>query len=161
MNNATLKRLALAIIILLSTTAGVVFYHYHQADFETIQGDSYRWQSLKGKWVVVNYFAPWCAPCLREMPELHRFNTNLPPHIKLFAINYDTLSIPELREMLNKFEISLDVIVAGESTRLPINKPPYLPATYIIGPQGNVRAELLGEVTAQTLNAKLAELQAL
>ncbi|MDO6569113.1 TlpA disulfide reductase family protein [Alteromonas sp. 1_MG-2023] len=161
MSNSMKQGLLIALVMLLSVTAGVWFYKYSQTDFETLQGEQYKWRDLKGDWVIINYFAPWCAPCLREMPELHQLNKNLPPKTHLFAINYDVLPVSDLQVMMNKFEITLNVIMANEETHLPISKPPYLPATYIIGPEGQVRAEILGEVTADILTDKIHELQSL
>ena len=160
MTNAVKQGLLIILVMLLSATAGVWFYNYHQTDFETLQGDTYKWRDLEGNWVIINYFAPWCAPCLREMPELHHLSENLPPNTLLFAINYDVLPENDLQAMANKFDITLNLIVANEETQLPITKPPYLPATYIVGPKGQVQAEILGEVTADILKDKIAALQA-
>jgi len=155
------QAILLGALMLVSAGAGVWLYQYNQSDFETLQGTQYRWNSLRGDWVIINYFAPWCAPCLREMPELHVLNERLPSHVHLFAINYDRLSIDDLSAMTRKFDITLEVIVATEETRLPIEKPPYLPATYIIGPHGQLQARIVGEVTAEMLMARLHQLQAL
>ena len=160
MTNAAKQGLLIILVMLLSATAGVWFYKYNQTDFETLQGGDYKWRDLEGNWVIINYFAPWCAPCLREMPELHHLGDNLPPNTSLFAINYDVLPKDDLQAMADKFGITLNLIMANEETRLPITKPPYLPATYIVGPQGQVQAEILGEVTADMLKDKIAELQA-
>ena len=124
-------------------------------------GTTYQWQELEGNWVIINYFAPWCVPCLREMPELHEFDRALPANTKLFAINYDALSHSDLVAMLAAHKITLKVIEANEDTLLPMAKPNYLPATFIIGPDGRVRDTIMGEVTASSLTQRLAQLKAL
>jgi thiol-disulfide isomerase/thioredoxin len=148
-------------LMLLSCAAGVWVFQSHQSDFITTQGTKYKWASLEDNWVVVNYFAPWCVPCLREMPELHSFNQNLPTNTYLFAINYDNLSEKALAEMLQKHAITLPVIQANKDTLLPMKKPPYLPATFIIGPDGEVKDTIMGEVSEAMLRSHLQALQAL
>jgi len=101
------------------------------------------------------------VPCLREMPELHEFDRALPANTKLFAINYDALSHSDLVAMLSAHKITLKVIEANEDTLLPMAKPNYLPATFIIGPDGRVRDTIMGEVTASSLTQRLAQLKAL
>ena len=88
-NTNKLKPLLTLLLLVTAAMGGVFTYQHLQYDFETLEGRTYSWSTLKGQWVVVNYFAPWCAPCLREMPELAKFNASLPSNTKLFAVNYD------------------------------------------------------------------------
>ena len=69
-----------------SVIAGFVGYQYTKADFVTTDGTTYQWQELEGNWVIINYFAPWCVPCLREMPELHEFDRALPANTKAIKL---------------------------------------------------------------------------
>lgn len=156
-----IKIASMSLLMLLSAGAGVWLYQANQSDFVTTDGTQYRWASLEGSWVIINYFAPWCVPCLREMPELHHFNQNLPDNTHLFAINYDKLSDSDLAAMLATHNITLKVIRADEDTQLPMQKPGYLPATFIIGPDGEVKDTIMGEVSAAMLKSRLQVLQAL
>ena len=155
------KAKALLLIILFTTAAlaGLFTFKSLQSDFETLEGKTYSWNDLQGQWVVVNYFAPWCAPCLREMPELASFNQTLPDDTQLFAVNYDPKTKTELIEMTKKYGIALPVIVSTSDTKLPMTKPPYLPATFIVGPDGNIKDTIMGEVTASSLHQRLRELK--
>ncbi|NDV92908.1 redoxin domain-containing protein [Alteromonas sp. 345S023] len=157
----TLKVAGFIALMLLSSAAGIWVYQSKQSDFITTDGTKYKWTSLEGNWVIINYFAPWCVPCLREMPELHSFNQNLPSNTYLFAINYDNLSKKELAKMLQKHNITLPVIQANKDTQLPMEKPPYLPATFIIGPDGEIKDTIMGEVSGAMLRARIQTLQTL
>lgn len=159
MSNSISRTVLLIIVMVASLGAGMWLYQHNKFDFKTLDGNQYRWADLRGEWIIINYFAPWCTPCLREMPELHHFNNDLPSNTRLFAINYDVLTPDELKAMTAKFEITLNVIVANEDTQLPVERPPYLPATYIIGPEGHVQATITGEVTADLLTKKITQLQ--
>lgn len=147
------------LLLIFAGLAGVYTYQRLQYDFKTLEGESYRWEELKGQWIIVNYFAPWCAPCLREMPELAKFHASLPQNTSLFAINYDPKTKPELKAMVEKFNIAVPVIISNENTKLPMKKPPYLPATFILGPDGSIKDTIMGEVTAAHLYQRLSALK--
>jgi hypothetical protein len=93
------------------------------------------------------------------MPELNALGQDLPENTRLFAINYDIKTEQELEEMVEKFDIDIPVIVAERNTSLPMKRPPYLPATFIIGPQGKVADTIMGEVTADEIRQRLSALQ--
>jgi hypothetical protein len=93
------------------------------------------------------------------MPELVTFNHSLPDDTRLFAINYDLKTKPELKAMAEKFDIDLPVIISSPDTKLPMQKPPYLPATFILGPDGKIKDTIMGEITAAHLRQRLAELK--
>lgn len=153
------KPLFLTLLFAAAVSAGVLTYQSLQKDFETLDGEAYRWHDLQGQWVVINYFAPWCAPCLREMPELASFYQSRPDNTQLFAINYDPKTKSELISMTKEFGISVPVIISNADTKLPMAKPPYLPATYIVGPDGKIKDTLMGEITAASLRQRLSELK--
>ena len=157
--NTFVKGTSVALLLVLSAAAGFFAYKSTQYDFKTLDNSTYRWADLDGSWVIVNYFAPWCAPCLREMPELNALSQQLPVNTHLFAINYDVQTLEQMQEMKVRFSIELPLIVSEPNTRLPMEKPPYLPATFIIGPSGQVVDTVLGEVSADMLKERLAKLK--
>jgi len=165
--NKLVKKLGVLALLLFAGVAGVMSYQLLiapqqnkiQHDFRILSGQKYTWGDLTEHWVVINYFAPWCAPCLREMPELNAFHRQLPENTLLFAINYDRKSESDLSEMAEKFNIHIPIIVAEDSTVLPMQKPSYLPATFIIGPDGKVADTIMGEVTSKEIKRRLTEMQ--
>lgn len=154
-----IKAFAFVAVTLLALGAGIFTYQSQHSDFETVNGQGYQWSELQGQWTVINYFAPWCAPCLREMPELNAFSQNLPEDTLLFAINYDRQTSTQITEMANKYTIDVPIIFASENTVLPMAKPPYLPATFIVGPEGKVVDTIMGEVSEQELQERIQQLK--
>ncbi|MCU7554061.1 TlpA family protein disulfide reductase [Alteromonas sp. ASW11-19] len=151
-----------AIIIILLTAAlvtGVASWQALQHDFSTLDGENHRWSDYEGQWVVVNYFAEWCAPCLREIPELVEFSRTAPANTELFAVSYDPLTKDKLYALKDQYQIDLPLVVPDAELVLPMQKPPYLPATFIIGPDGQVRKTLMGEVSEALLHETLQRLQ--
>ena len=146
-------------LILIGMTAGVLTREATRYDFITSDGQEYQWRELNQSWVVVNYFAPWCAPCLKEIPQLNQFANTKPDNVRLFAINYDPADQQQVQALRQKYDIRFPVIVAGPDTQLPMTPPPALPATFIIAPDGQVVSTLMGEISAKQLTTTLAQLQ--
>lgn len=138
--------------LLIAMFSGAFAYRYLDRDFTTLDETSYKWKELEGQWVVVNYFAKWCAPCLREVPELNAFARVANTHnSRIFMVSYDPLSKQDLQTVVDEYGIEVPVVFSNDDTRLINETPRYLPATYIINPEGEVAVSLYGEQTQQTL----------
>ena len=135
---------------LLALFVGVWSQQQLKVDFTTLDGQGHRWSHSQGKWKVVNYFAEWCAPCLREMPELNHFYQLHKHDIDIFAVSFDPLSNEKLLVLQQKYDIQFPVI--DSLNTLPWHRPPNsLPTTYILDAEGNVQKQLKGEQSAQKL----------
>ena len=145
---------------LVALALGVSVQQYLKSDFQTVAGTEVSWKSLEGEWVIVNFFAEWCAPCLQEVPELNKFhamNSQRPVH--LFAVSYDALTHDELLNIKQKYDMQFPIMRTEPMPNLPMQKPQQLPATYIISPKGEVLKKLLGEQTAESLTQALKHYQ--
>jgi peroxiredoxin len=151
----------IGIFSFLALITGVFAYQSQQFDFATLEGDRYRWDSMRGDWIVVNYFAEWCAPCLKEVPELNAFYklAQSRGNVSLFAVSYDPLSHSDLSDIKDKYKMQFPVLDPENTKFMPIAKPQYLPATFIISPDGKVSKPLLGEQTVKSLELSLTQLQ--
>lgn len=155
-----IKHILIGIAALLALSAGVYTFQNAQYDFQTLQGDKVRWQSLEGQWVVVNYFAEWCAPCLKEIPELNEFAkyADKQDMVAFFAASYDLLSEEALFKLQQKYAMEFPLIKT-QNPVMPNERPKSLPATFIISPQGKVVKQLLGEQTNLKLQDIVTRLQ--
>jgi thiol-disulfide isomerase/thioredoxin len=126
-----------------------------------LAGKSQALSQWKGKPLLVNFWAPWCAPCVQEMPELSdmaakdggkRFN--------VIGIGIDSPS--NLAEFAKKTKVSYPLYVGGMSgtdlSRELGNANGGLPFTVLIGPDGQVRKTYLGRLKFDQLQADLAKL---
>ena len=131
-----------------------------KVDFTTLDEQKHRWSDSQGNWKVVNYFAEWCAPCLREIPELNHFYQQHNNDIDMFAISFDPLNKEQLIALQQKYDIQFPVIDTLHT--LPWNRPPNsLPTTYIIDAGGIVQKQLKGEQSAEKLIQTINRLKAL
>ncbi len=112
-------------------------------------GNNLSLSALTGKPLLVNYFAPWCAPCLREMPllaALHREG-----QIGVIAINYDPASPGELAELARRHQIAVPLMVPLDEASLPFPRPGALPTSYLLDSEGKLKQTLVGELDQQQI----------
>lgn len=126
-----------------------------KSDYETADGGSGRFADTRGKWLLINYWAEWCKPCIEEMPELHRFQQEQRERAVLFTVNYDGVQGQSLQQQIKKIGIELPVLLQDPATTLKFARPDALPTTFVFDPEGVLRHTLHGPQTAATLAATL------
>jgi thiol-disulfide isomerase/thioredoxin len=127
------------------------------ADYETLSGDSGRFSDLHGRWVFVNYWAEWCKPCIKEMPELKAFSDQYAQQAAVLTVNFDGPDRARLAEQVKKLNVQVPVLVADPAALLGIEKPLGLPSTYVFDAQGKFVTKLEGEQTVASLAAVMAQ----
>jgi thiol-disulfide isomerase/thioredoxin len=145
------------IFAVLAAVVGGTLYQMNRSDFTTLDGKKHRHSDYDGQYVLVNYFAEWCAPCLKEVPELSKLNQIKPDNVLLFAISYDNVSDEKLSELQQKYEMNFPLI-NSITTPFPFERPQYLPATYVLKPDGTLAGQLFGEQTAESLLNVITEI---
>ncbi|WP_340679730.1 TlpA disulfide reductase family protein [Paraglaciecola sp.] len=151
-----MKKIVISIIALCAISAGVSFNLMFKSDFVTLNGESRQWRDLQGQWVVVNYFAQWCAPCLREIPELNRFYREN-KQVAILAVSFDPLNQQQLLALQKEHNIEFPIL--AQISHKPWEQvPKTLPHTLIINPKGELVRELKGEQTAASLLSVINEL---
>ncbi len=117
--------------------------------------------SLAQHWLVLNYWAQWCGPCRREIPQLNQLAREQPAKVRVLGVNFDHLQGFELQAASQAMGIGYQVLATDPMARFNLPAAEGLPITYLIDPQGKVRERLLGEQTAAGLRARLKTLGAL
>lgn len=106
-------------------------------------------EQLRGQWVVINYWAIWCKPCIQEIPELNALNEL--PEVTVLGVNYDGAAAEELRQQTEQLGIAFDVLATDPANELGIDRPVVLPTTLILDPAGELRTTLVGPQTFESL----------
>ncbi len=73
-------------------------------DIEIFNGSDTSLKKLNGNWIVINYWADWCAPCIKEIPELNEFAEEN-KELLVFTFNFDQLDEDDLKPVANRFNI--------------------------------------------------------
>ncbi|MGM0481876.1 MAG: TlpA family protein disulfide reductase [Pseudomonadota bacterium] len=122
------------------------------SDVQTTTATEISWQQQNT--TVINYFAEWCAPCLRELPELNEFYHQQVadnPQLQLIGVSFDPMSNQQIRALVGKHGIEFPLALAQPVPNFPFARPNMLPATYVVHPDGSVTGPLMGEQTVESL----------
>ena len=150
-----------AVVGALALQSGTGAAEFLVASFPDLSGRARRLSEWRGRRLVCNFWAPWCAPCREELPLLdaawHKYS---PRGVELLGIGIDTA--PNIREYLKVVNIGYPVLV-GEASGLALmrslgNRGAGLPFTVLLDPEGRVRQTKLGAYTAAELHSGIAAL---
>lgn len=121
---------------------------------QTLDGRALRLSSLRGEFVLLNFFATWCVPCQREHPEIRDFAAE--DETQVLAVIFD--DEPERVRRFFEERGGNWPVIADSSGRVALDygvRGP--PESFLIAPSGRVLARIVGEVTAEGLAGLLAE----
>ena len=107
-------------------------------------------ERLQGQWVVINYWAQWCAPCIKEIPELNRLDQEY-TGVTVVGVNYDGTNGEELELQRQKLGVTFASLESDPAAQLGIPRPVVLPTTFILDPTGRLVATLIGPQTLASL----------
>lgn len=104
----------------------------------------------RGQWIVINYWAKWCKPCIKEIPELNALDQQH-AQVTVLGVNYDGASGAELEQQLSELGVAFATLETDPATMLGIPRPVVLPTTLILAPDGQLKATLVGPQTLESL----------
>ncbi len=108
----------------------------------------------KGKWVVLNFWATWCAPCRREMPSLDRLQAAM-PEIAVVPVATGRNAVPGIERFFAEAGVTgLPILRDPTSTLARGMGVMGLPVTVILNPEGQEVARLIGDAEWDSASAK-------
>jgi thiol-disulfide isomerase/thioredoxin len=119
------------------------------------QGKAHTLSQYAGKWVVVNYWATSCPPCIKEIPQLTKFHEKHKDHdAVVLGVDFEDISLAWLKDFMDSMSMSYPVLRSDPSQQVtPFGVIIMLPTTFIISPAGELVAHQAGAVTAADLEA--------
>ena len=123
-----------------------------QLSLSDLDGKTHTLNEYRGKWVVVNYWATWCPPCLDEIPELIEFHDkHKDKDAVVLGINHEQVNEAHLKQFVEEYFISYPVLRDKPGSQTPFGTLRGLPTTFLVSPTGEAVARQTGRVSLQDL----------
>lgn len=118
----------------------------HGFQFRDINGKNHALADYEGKWVLVNFWATWCPPCLKEIPDLISLYEDR-KDIMIIGVAIDEADAGVVLEFAKSMSISYPTVIGDRLIAAQIDDISLLPSTYLYDPAGNPAARKLGLIT--------------
>src|SRR5215471_2593244 len=125
--------------------------------FTRLDGSAFRLKDLKGRVVLLNFWATWCVPCRNEIPSLSAMQKDLDSRgLSVIGVSYDDTA-DLVQEFQKDIPQSYQIVLGGREVGSQLPASP-LPTTYIIDRQGRVRQKMIGERTREAFETVIKPL---
>jgi len=125
--------------------------------FTKLDGGAFRLKDLRGRVVLLNFWATWCVPCRNEIPSLSAMQKDLDSRgLSVIGVSYDD-SADLVQEFQKDIPQTYQIVLGGREVGSELPASP-LPTTYIIDRQGRIREKMIGERTRSDFEAVIKPL---
>lgn len=151
----TIPRFVFYCLFLTIIASGTTHTYAEQVDFSRpdINDGEFRLSDHRGKWVIVNFWATYCGPCLKELPllaEFHRKHADIDAIV--VGVNFELIDLPSLKTFLNRLDIPFPIVQVGDQPLVPFEPLERgLPETFFVSPEGHYVEKHIGQLSYRDL----------
>ncbi|AKS40806.1 TlpA family protein disulfide reductase [Wenzhouxiangella marina] len=117
-----------------------------------LDGRDHALDDYRGDWVVVNYWATWCAPCRKEIPDLSNLHDSR-ADITVLGLAFEDTEVEVFREFLVEYPATYPILLVDVyDPPSAFGAPRALPTTYLIDPDGRLAQTWIGPVTGEQIS---------
>jgi thiol-disulfide isomerase/thioredoxin len=138
------RRISVILVTLSCAFPAVAF------DLVDTQGKPHRLKGYEGRWVVVNFWATWCVPCIQEIPEIAQFHRD---HTRVVVIGVatDADDAAKVKRFAAKVGHDYPLVLSDDKVVKQLGDPKALPTTRVYDPSGKVVYDRVGRITKKAL----------
>ncbi|WHZ00598.1 redoxin domain-containing protein [Neobacillus sp. YX16] len=128
-------------------------------DFElkTLSGDTVKLSDLKGKKVMLNFWATWCPPCKAEMPAMEEFHKEAGDEVVILAVNIDPHL--DVKAFVDENGITFPIPLDAEDKVNETYQVLSIPTTYFIDTNGNIGNKFIGAMNLDAMKQYTKDLK--
>jgi len=128
-------------------------------ELKDVEGRDLRLSDYKGKVVLLNFWATWCAPCRAEMPDLVKWQREYKSKgLQVIGVTYPPEELAEAREFIKSIKVNYPVALGEEQTKAMFDNGVNLPVTVVIDKKGMVREVIRGIIFPEEFEQKVKPL---
>lgn len=147
-----LKRILLLLTMLAVTTTASAF------SLTDSKGKVHTLDSYKGKWVLVNFWATWCPPCLDEIPALIALHDKYKnTRLEVIGIAMEYQDPKQVLDFADSMFISYPIVLGNSKIAAQFGPLQGLPTTYLYNPTGKLVAYQVGGITQQAVESYISK----
>ena len=125
------------------------------------KGNIFTEKNTRGKYLVVNFWATWCSPCLKEIPAFVEFYKENSEHVEILGLDFEPVNIELINEFVERFSINYPLILythINDSEYTKFGEIVGMPTTLIYSPDGELLQTFMGEITIEDLKKYISPL---
>jgi len=126
-------------------------------DFElpVLGGETARLSDWRGQWVLVNYWATWCAPCRKEIPDFSEMH-DARDDITVLGLAFEDTEVEAFEKFLQDYPASYPILLVDVySPPEVLGAPRALPTSFLVNPEGELVETWIGPITSKTIQARI------
>ena len=123
-----------------------------------INGREIRLGNYRGKVVLINFWATWCPPCRKEIPDLIKLQRDYGSRLQVIGVTYPPQKLAEVRRFVQRAKVNYPVSLGTKGTKLLFTTSETLPTTIVIGTDGRIRDIIEGILLPEEIEQKIKPL---
>jgi thiol-disulfide isomerase/thioredoxin len=123
-------------------------------ELETLDGERVSLSGLRGRPVLINFWATWCGPCVIEMPNIQEYYEKYPGEFAVLAVNGDE-PLREVQKFVEDMGLTFDILLDPGSKVQSLYKLRGFPTSFLVDAEGKILVHHIGTLSEKQLDEYL------